>query len=114
MWSKWECTDNDCCQHIRKNGDEFEMIQTVWIDTVAREKPYIILIDCINLSDYSKEEKQSYLDTYDYDIDSPLMDDWLIAECILEQNIMSEDCIVDEADTFEEAKKKVKKLLENA
>lgn len=107
MWTEWKCIDEDCFQYIRKNGNEFEMIQTLWLD---KENPYIIVRGCINLTDYSKEEKQEYLDIYDYDINSPLMDDWLIAECILEQNVMSEDCIVDKADTFEEAKKKIKKF----
>ena len=122
MFTPWSCTDSDCCQYIRNDGNKYEMIQAVWLDTTEedREKGFheycIVRID-INLNDYSDEEKLCYISSYGYTIESVIEEygddaDSIIAECIMEDESLSDAYVIDDADSFEEAKEKIEKIIE--
>ena len=38
MFTKWDCIDSDCCQYIRSDGNIYEMIQAVWLDTTEEDR----------------------------------------------------------------------------
>ena len=122
MFTPWSYTDPDCCQYIRNNGNKYEMIQAVWLDTTEedREKGFheycIVRID-INLNDYSDEEKLCYISSYGYTLESVIEEygddaDSIIAECIMEDESLSDAYVIDDADSFEEAKQKIEKIIE--
>lgn len=123
MFNLWCETDPDCCQHIRSNGSLYEMIQCVWLDTTEEDialgrHEYCIVSMCIDLNDYPDEEKEMYLNGYGYTLDHLrwAYDDEetvnsIVAECILEESILSNSCIIDHADSFDEAKEKIMKIL---
>lgn len=122
MSTPWSYTDPDCCQYIRNNGNKYEMIQAVWLDTTEedREKGFheycIVRID-INLNDYSDEEKLCYISSYGYTLESVIEEygddaDSIIAECIMEDESLSDAYVIDDADSFEEAKEKIEKIIE--
>lgn len=122
MFTPWSYTDPDCCQYIRNNGNKYEMIQAVWLDTTEedREKGFheycIVRID-INLNDYSDEEKLCYISSYGYTLESVIEEygddaDSIIAECIMEDESLSDAYVIDDADSFEEAKEKIEKIIE--
>lgn len=122
MFTPWSCTDSDCCQYIRNDGNKYEMIQAVWLDTTEedREKGFheycIVRID-INLNDYSDEEKLCYISSYGYTLESVIEEygddaDSIIAECIMEDESLSDAYVIDDADSFEEAKEKIEKIIE--
>lgn len=93
MWTEWKCTDWDCCQYIRKNGNTFEMIQAISADDIceADKSEYIVVRTMIDLNDYLEEEKSEYVSMYYSDEEAEKLDEDLIAECILEQEIISGD-----------------------
>ena len=122
MFTPWSYADPDCCQYIRNNGNKYEMIQAVWLDTTEedREKGFheycIVRID-INLNDYSDEEKLCYISSYGYTLESVIEEygddaDSIIAECIMEDESLSDAYVIDDADSFEEAKEKIEKIIE--
>ena len=122
MFTPWSYTDPDCCQYIRNNGNKYEMIQAVWLDTTEedREKGFheycIVRID-INLNDYSDEEKLCYISSYGYTLASITEEygddaDSIFAECIMEDESLSDAYVIDDADSFEEAKEKIEKIIE--
>lgn len=114
MWSKWECTDNDCCQYMRQNDNLFEMIQAVWLDTTEEDLeegnfPYIVVREVIDLDDYSKEEIEEYLISHAFTLEG--QSDWMKAECILEDVILRNWCIVAEFYTPKDAEKYIKGVV---
>ena len=120
MIKNWYETDPDCCQHMCKEGSTYEMIQCVWLPTTDKDKirglhEYVIVNATINLNDYSKEERIGAIETYGY-TEEEILDFYgleggqdLIAECILEENILSDNYIIGYANSFKEAKEKIKK-----
>lgn len=121
MWSKWECTDNDCCQYMRRHGNIFEMIQTVWMDTTETDRaegytPYIVVRDSINIETFEREEIEGYLASYQYSLENLREEygdhmDWIIAECILEEEILHDAAVVADMETFEEAQKYIEEVV---
>lgn len=114
MWGKWECTDSDCCQYMRQDGKLFEMIEMVWLDVTEEDRengnlPYIVVREIIDLDDFNEEEIKGYLAPYQYSFEG--QDDWTIAECILEEVIMSNWCIVAEFEQFEDAEQYIKEVV---
>ena len=117
----WNCTDNDCCQYVRNNGSKYEMIQAVWLDITEEDKQkglheYCIVRIEIDLDDYSDEEKETYISYYGYTLESVREEykdgtDSIVAECIMEDESLSNVYVVDDADSFEEAKAKIKKII---
>lgn len=105
----WEEIDEG--QFIRKSGrTSYEMIDIVWLDRTSEDEdisPYIILHGEINLKDYSDDDKEYYLGSYGYSLHDENMDGWIIAQCILEEDIWRDSCIIGEARSFEEACGKV-------
>ena len=123
MFCPWYETDHDCCQHMRNDGDRYEMIQCVWLDTteediaLGRHEYCIVRMD-INLKDYDDKEKEMYIGAYGYTLDDLLFgyDDEttvnsIIAECILEESILNDAYVIDHADSIDEAREKIMKIL---
>lgn len=123
MFTPWYETDSDCCQYIRSDGNEYEMIQGVWLDTTEEDgneglHEYCIVKIGIDLDDYSDEEKEMYIDSYGYTLESVAQEygdgaDSIIAECIMEDESLSDAYGIDDADSFEEAKEKIEKIINN-
>ncbi len=123
MFTPWYETDADCCQYIRSDGNIYEMIQAVWLDTTEEDKrkglhEYCIVRIDIDLDDYSDEEKLCHISSYGYTLESVVEEygngaDSIIAECIMEDESLSDVYVVDDADSFEEAKAKIKKVINN-
>ena len=121
MYGSWYATDPDCCQHIRFDGTRYEMIQCVWLDTTEDDlaegkHEYCIVNMEIDLDDYSDAEKTIYLSSYGYTLKG-IIDEYgddancIIAECIMEEEILSDTYVVDNADSFDEAQEKIMKYL---
>ena len=90
-WSKWYMTDDSCCQHMRKNGLNYEMIQLVWFDTATYGlHEYVVVKDEVHLQDEDTIGK--IIDVND-----------IIAECLLEDSILCDANIIGEFDTEKEA-----------
>ena len=117
----WDCIDSDCCQYIRRNGDVYEMVQTVWLDTTEEDHAngaheYCIVRIRINLNDYSDEEKEIHISSYGYTLDSVVKEygddaNSIIAECIMEDESLSDAYVIGDADSFEEAKEKIEEIV---
>ena len=122
MFTPWSYTDSDCCQYIRNDGNKYEMIQAVWLDTTEEDREkgfheYCIVRIEIDLNDYSDEEKLCYISSYGYTLESVIEEygddaDSIIAECIMEDESLSDAYVIDDADSFEEAKEKIEKIIE--
>lgn len=108
MVIKWELIDNDCCQYIRKNGENFEMIQAQWMDY---DDSYIVLEHSVNLKDYSEDEIRTISGFYDVEYEEIKNDSWMIAEFILEDEILKDCNIINEFDNFDEAKKFIEDFI---
>lgn len=94
-WSKWYTTDDGCCQHMRKDGLNYEMIQLVWLDTTEEDlarglHEYVVVKDEVHLQDEDTIGK--IIDVND-----------IIAECLLEDSILCDANIISEFDTEKEA-----------
>ena len=121
MFTPWFCTDSDCCQYVRNDGNKYEMIQAVWLDTTEEDREkgfheYCIVRIEIDLDDYSDEEKEIHISSYGYTLESVTKEyaeaaNDIIAECIMEDEILSDAYVIDEADSFEEAKEKIEKII---
>ena len=121
MFTPWFCTDSDCCQYIRNDGNKYEMIQAVWLDTTEEDREkgfheYCIVRIEIDLDDYSDEEKETYISYYGYTLESVREEykdgaDSIVAECIMEDESLNNVYVVDDADSFEEAKAKIEKII---
>lgn len=115
MFAPWYETDNDCYQHMRNDGTVYEMIQAIWLDTTREDRArglheYCVCQGEIDLKDFSEEEMESYISSYGYTMKclrEEYGDDmWgIVAECILEEYIMRDSCVIADADSFDEAKK---------
>lgn len=121
MFTPWYETDSDCCQYIRSDGNIYEMIQAVWLDTTEEDKQngaheyYIVRIG-IDLNDYSDEEKETHISSYGYTFEGVVKAyedaaNDIIAECIMENECLNDTYVIGEADSFEEAKEKIKKII---
>ena len=121
MFTSWSCTDPDCCQYIRNDGNKYEMIQAVWLDTTEEDREkglyeYCIVRIEIDLDDYSDEKKLGYISSYGYTLESVMEEygddaDSIIAECIMEEESLSDAYVIDDADSFDEAKAKIEKII---
>ena len=121
MFTPWSYTDSDCCQYIRNDGNKYEMIQAVWLDTTEEDREkgfheYCIVRIEIDLNDYSDEEKLCYISSYGYTLESIVEEyrdgvDSIIAECIMEDESLSDAYVIDDADSFEEAKEKIERII---
>lgn len=121
MFTSWYATDPDCCQHIRHDGSCYEMVQCVWLDTTDEDlaegrHQYCIVHMDIDLNDYSDAEKAAYLSAYGYTLEG-LVDEYgddvdgIVAECIMETDILNDTYVVGDADSFEEAQEKIVKIM---
>lgn len=122
MFTPWSCTDSDCCQYIRNDGNKYEMIQAVWLDMTEEDREkgfheYCIVRIEIDLNDYSDEEKLCYISSYGYTLEGIVEEygddtDGIIAECIMEDESLNDAYVIDDADSFDEAKEKIEKIIE--
>lgn len=121
MFTPWFCTDSDCCQYIRNDGNKYEMIQAVWLDTTDEDREkgfheYCIVRIEIDLDDYSDKERLCYISSYGYTLEGVVEEygddaDGIIAECIMEDESLSDVYVIDDADSFDEAKAKIEKII---
>lgn len=121
MFTPWYETDSDCCQYIRNDGNKYEMVQCIWLDTTEEDikngaHEYCIVRIGIDLDDYSDEEKEMHISSYGYTLESVVAEyedaaNDIIAECIMENESLSDAYAIDNADSFEEAKEKIKKII---
>ena len=121
MFTPWYETDHDCCQHIRSDESKYEMIQAVWLDTTEEDREkgfheYCIVRIEIDLNDYSDEEKLYYISSYGYTLEGIVEEygygaDSIIAECIMEDKSLSDAYVIDDANSFDEAKAKIEKII---
>ena len=117
MFTPWSCTDSDCCQYIRNDRNKYEMIQAVWLDTTEEDREkgfheYCIVRIEIDLNDYSNEEKLCYISSYGYTVEEYGDDtNGIIAECIMEDESLNDAYVIDDADSFDEAKAKIEKII---
>lgn len=121
MFTPWYSTDPDCCQYMRSDGNKYEMIQCVWLDTTEEDRSkglheYCIVRIEINLDDYSDEEKLAHISSYGYTLESVVEEygddaDSIIAECIMEEESLSDAYVIDDADSFEEAQEKIDEII---
>ena len=115
MFTPWYETDCDCYQHMRSDGTVYEMIEAVWLDTTEEDRQmgyheYCVCQGEIDLNDFSEEEMEGYVFSYGYTMESLREeygeDMWgIVAECILEECIFCDACVIADVDSFEEAKK---------
>ena len=111
----WRCTDPDCAQYMRRNGDLFEMIQVVEPND---SDTFFALRDGAWFSDYTEEEQADAVAAYDYTLDELYRDlgkekaEALIMECILEESIVYSECIIAQANSFEAVEQIVKMMVE--
>lgn len=123
MFGLWYCTDNDCCQYIRKSDDgkEYEMIEYVWLDTTEEDKKrglheYVIVKTELDIDFVTEEDILCAISSYNYTIES-LKEEYadaaidIIAECIMEDEAPRDCNIIDYANSVEEAKEKIKKYI---
>ena len=119
---QWYITDDDCSQYMRKYGKNYEMIEYVWLDTTDEDTKngaheYVIVKTELDLNDVTNEEVLLGISSYGYTIIS-LIEQYgdsaldIIAECIMEEEIIKASNVIDEADSEEEAEMKIKKYIE--
>ena len=121
MFTPWSCIDSDWCQYIRNDGNKYEMIQAVWLDTTEEDREkgfheYCIVRIEIDLNDYSDEERLCYISSYGYTLKNIVEEygdgaDGIIAECIMEDESLSDAYVIDDADSFDEAEAKIEKII---
>lgn len=121
MFGPWYETDSDCCQHMRQDGNYYQMIECVWLDATEKDKQngaheYVIVRMMIDIRDYSEEEMEDAISSYGYTMED--FAEWsdeekysLIAECIMEEEILRDAYVIGDADSFEEAKEKIDKYI---
>ena len=109
-WSKWYITDDSCCQHMRKNGLNYEMIQLVWPDAATYGlHEYVVVKDEVHLQDEDTIGKIiDVIACYGYTVPFLIKEyghgaNDIIAECLLEDSILCDANIIGEFDTEKEA-----------
>ena len=114
MFTEWMLTDDDCCQHIRRDGSEYELIQYVWLDTTSEDiaqgrHEYCIVKTELNIDTADKEDIDGVLSMYGYEYEK-LFEDFgingardLIAECLMEDDALQDCNVIADANTQEEA-----------
>lgn len=108
-WSKWYMTDDSCCQHMRKNGLNYEMIQLVWPDAATDGFEYVVVKDEVHLQDEDTIGKiMDVIACYCYTVPYLIKEyghgaNDIIAECLLEDSILCDANIIGEFDTEKEA-----------
>lgn len=122
MFTKWYITDDGCSQYMRKDGKNYEMIEYVWLDTTDEDIKngaceYAIVKTELDLNDITDSDVLIGISLYGYTIIS-LIEQYgdsaldIIAECIMEEEIVRDSNVIDEADSKEEAEMKIKKYIE--
>ena len=115
-YSFWEETDCDCCQNLRKkeNSRIFEMIEIIYLDAVTpteKKKQYVVVRGEVDINDYSEEEIKLCIASYCFTPES-IIDDWLIAECLLEEELINDEYIIAEFSTYKKAQKFITKIVQ--
>ena len=121
MFGPWYETDNDCCQYMCKDERKYKMVQAVWLDRTAEDieagrHEYCIVAMEMDLDDYSDDDVLGAIGTYNYTIVS-LIEAYgenaidIIAECIMEEEILKDAYVIDDADSFKEAEDKIKQYI---
>lgn len=121
MFGKWYSTDNDCAQYMRKDSTLYEMIQYVWLDATEEDKAkglheYVICKTEVDIKNLSDEDILCAISSYGYTI-VYLIEEYgdaandMIAEFYMEEEIAKDCNILCEADSREDAERKVLKYV---
>ena len=109
-WSKWYMIHDSCCQYMRKDGLNYEMIQFVWLNTAEKGSgEYAVIKDEVHLSDEDAADKIiDVISYYGYTVPFLIKEyghdaNDIIAECLLEDSILNDANIIGEFDTEKEA-----------
>jgi len=111
MFTEWKLTDDDCCQHIRKDNRKYELIQYVWFDVSDEDfqaglHSYGIMTGEVNLNDLTDDEVIEIIKTHRQNIFN-VIDSYgyatneIIAEYYMED--ISRQSLIAQFDTQEEA-----------
>ena len=111
MFTEWKLTDDDCCQHIRKDNRKYELIQYVWFDVSDEDfqmglHPFGIMTGEVNLNDLTDDEVIETIKTYGQNM-FDIIDSYgyatneIIAEYYMED--ISRQSLIAQFDTQEEA-----------
>ena len=117
-------TDDSCCQHMRKDGLNYEMIQLVWLDTTEEDlarglHEYVVVKDEVHLQDEDTANKIiDAIDCYGYTVPFLIKEyghdaNDIIAECLLEDSILCDANIIGEFDTEKEAEQFIAGYINN-
>lgn len=115
MKHTWFCTDNDCCQYMMETDERWEMIELIWLDTTDEDRKkglheYIVVHGWVYKNDISEEDAEFACSTYGYDRES--IDEQILAECILEESLLSDEYIIYETDSRKNAEKFIKNYIQ--
>lgn len=113
-WSEWYETDSDCCQYMRNDGQKYEIIQSVWLDTTKKDKDnglheYIVVNDEIDLNELNDEDVLGAISSYGYNIISFINSygdavNNIIAECYLADHSLCDGNTIGAFHNFDDAK----------
>ena len=110
----WRCTDPDCAQYMKRDGDWFEMIQVVEPND---SDAFFVLRDGAWFSDCTEEEQADAIAAYGYTLDELYRGfgkeeaEDLIMECFLEQSIICNGRVVAESNSFKKTEEMVKLVI---
>lgn len=118
----WNLMDNDSLQYMRKTSQtHFDMIQCCWLptdeDDIAKGlHEYVVVTGGIDLDELSYEEMLDAVAMYGYKESDYL--EWeedarasMVAECILEEDLMSDEYTIAAFNSFPETKDFVEKYI---
>lgn len=124
---EWICTDSDCMQYCMMiNENEYKFIQAVWLDTCGDDKRaenakdesdnYAVCVGYIDLDLYSEEEMEGSIESYGYTMETVKEiygDDYkqIIAECLFEDECLTNDHSIAEIVSWDDAEKIIKKYM---
>lgn len=104
----WTSLDDEVCQYLRRNGNDIEIIQFVWLDTTMEDierccHPYVVVRGRVGLDDITDEDRELERHSLGYsDDDEVEIDDDMVAVGVFVRTI-GDDCVIFRTDTEEEA-----------
>lgn len=103
----WTSLDDEVCQYLRRNGNDIEIIQFVWLDTTPEDiergcHPYVVVHGRVGLDDITDEDRELERHSLGYSDDEVDIDDDMVAVGVFVRTI-GDDCVIFRTDTEEEA-----------
>lgn len=109
----WVLTDDDCFQYMKVNGNTYNFIQMVWLDTTAEDKQngvpeYIVIQDEFDFNSIEQDEIDLLMSLYCYD---KQQENDIIAECYFETFCLKGSNIIGEFHTKKEVKQFIQEYI---